>query len=473
MSGLFGSLNNSVKALNAQTRGVETAGRNLANVSNPDYARQRVLFGDRGTVITTSGPQSLGLEAMGVQQLRDTLLDQQLMREVSMKADYEMQQSAMDSAQAGLGQSIDRSSGTTASTSGSHGIAESLSDFFNSFQSFAAKPTDVGEKQTLIQKAQILADRFQVTDTRLTQVQTDMTAQITSDVDKVNGLLKNIADLNSQISHYEQNAPGGAADLRDTRQKNIEELSKLMNVETRPQAGYEGQVQVFTKDSSGADIVLVDLGTAGSLSLNGAGTVVTATPPTGLGSAAAVSFSSGKIHGAFVVRDTMVKDVRDQINKLANQLVVSVNAAYIGSGSNFFAPAGTTAATIKLNSTLNSNTLVAGVGASGDNSLAVAVGALAIKNFSTGAGDLINGTLSQAYNQTVTDLGQNLSGVNARLADQTTIEALVRSQRDAVSGVSLDEEMADLMKYQRAFQASSRVISTIDTLLETVVNLGR
>ena len=83
MSGLFGSLTNNVKALNAQSRAIETAGRNLANVNNPHYARQRVLFGDRGTVQTALGPQSLGLEALGITQLRDTLLDKQVLRETA------------------------------------------------------------------------------------------------------------------------------------------------------------------------------------------------------------------------------------------------------------------------------------------------------------------------------------------------------------------------------------------------------
>jgi flagellar hook-associated protein 1 FlgK len=471
MSGLFGSLNNSVKALNAQTRGIETAGRNLANVSNPDYARQRVIFGDRGTVVTTSGPQSLGLEALGIQQLRDTLLDQQVLREVSLKADLEMRQSALESAQAGLGQSIDRSTGTSSTDGGSHGIAESMSDFFNAFQSFAAKPTDVGEKQTLIQKAQILADRFQMTDERLAQVQTDMTSEITNNVDDVNRLLSTIAELNTQISRYEQNFPGGAADLRDTRQKNMEELAKLMNFESRPQPGYPGQVQLFIHDGTGSEIILVDLGSSATLALNGAATSVTATPP--VGSAAVVDFKSGAIHGSFEARDTYVSGIRSELDALAHQMVVSVNGAYSASGSNFFNPAGITAGTIALNAAINSNTLVAGTGSSGDNSIAIAVGAIASTKYSIAGGDFVDGTMGQSYNKTVTDMGQTLSGVSARLEDQATIEKLVRSQRDAVAGVSLDEEMADLMKYQRAFQASSRVISTIDSLLETVVNLGR
>jgi len=69
MSGLFGELNNSVKALTAASRSVELVGRNLANVNNANYARQRVVYGDRGSVQTDIGVQSLGVEAIGIQQL--------------------------------------------------------------------------------------------------------------------------------------------------------------------------------------------------------------------------------------------------------------------------------------------------------------------------------------------------------------------------------------------------------------------
>src|SRR4051812_6859385 len=165
MSGLYASINSTVKALAAHSRAIETAGKNLANVNNTDYARQRVLYGDRGTVITPQGAESLGIEALGVEQVRDSLLDQQMMREIALRASFEAEQGGYQRAQAGLGQSVDRSasaSDTTASNSG--GLAAAIDDFFNAFQSFAARPTDDGERQTLLQKSGILTDRLQLAD---------------------------------------------------------------------------------------------------------------------------------------------------------------------------------------------------------------------------------------------------------------------------------------------------------------------
>lgn len=464
MSGLFGSLTNGVKALNAQSRAVETAGRNLANVNNTNYARQRVIFGDRGTVITASGPESMGLEAMGVEQLRDRMLDQQVLNEVSRKAALTAAQSGLQKAQAGLGQHIASASSTDSATNGAQGIAESLASFFNSFQSFAAKPTDVGERQTLVQNAAILTDRLNLTDARLAQTQSDLTAQVSGDVQTINSLLTTIAALNGQIGRFELTNPGSAIDLRDQRQAKLEELAGKMSFETREITGGSGQIEVFARDASGNEVSLIDRATVnGSVTFDG-------TNISGGSPATVLALSSGSIKGSLDVRDGAVQTLRDELNALTAQLVESVNTAYGPTGATFFNATGTTAGTIKLATGLTASTLKASAGgAAGDNTIALAIANLANQTFTTPT-DYIDGTLSQHYNRAVTDLGQALTSANARLEDQTTIEKLVRSQRDSVSGVSLDEEMADLMKYQRAFQASSRVIQTIDELLDTVVN---
>ena len=104
MSGLFASLSASVQALTAQSRALEISGKNLANVNNASYARQRIQFGDLGTVQTAQGPESMGLQALSVQQLRDALLDKQVMSESSLSSYYTTLQSAYQRAQASLGQ---------------------------------------------------------------------------------------------------------------------------------------------------------------------------------------------------------------------------------------------------------------------------------------------------------------------------------------------------------------------------------
>ena len=466
MSGLYSSINASVRALSAQSRALEIAGKNLANVNNPGYARQRVIFGDRGSVLTPDGAESLGLEALGIEQLRDTLLDRQVMREIGMKSSYQAEQTANQRAQTALGQSIDRSSGASATNANAgNGIAGAIDDFFNAFQSFAASPTDDGQRQLLLQKASILSERFQLADQRLAQVQGDVNTQIDSDVGQVNGLLASIAELNGQIGRAELNNPGSAVDLRDQRQAKIELLSAKLPVELHDSTN--GQVQVVAKDATGADVVLVDLvSVVGGVTFNG-------TQLSGGSPVTPLALNAGAIKGSLTARDGSIQTLRNDLDQLARQLVTSVNLAYNPSGAtgNFFSPAGLAAGTIALVGGLTPGTLKASDGgAAGDNTLALAVAQLATKVFSTGAGNSIDGTFSGAFGKTVSKLGQALAGASARVEDQSKIEQLVRGQRDAVSGVSLDEEMADLLKFQRSFQASSRVFSVMDDLLDGVVN---
>jgi flagellar hook-associated protein 1 FlgK len=461
VSGLYTSLNSAVKALSAQSRAIEVAGKNLANVNNTSYARQRVVFGDRGTVVTPEGAESLGLEALSVQQIRDTLLDRQVMREISLKASCEQEQQAYERAQAGLGVDLTSATDSSNGTSGG-GIGSALSDFFNTFQSLASNPTDTAQRQTLIQKATTLTDSFNLTDSRLAQTQSDLDDQVSTDVASANQLLQQIANLNGMIGQAEITKAGSAVDLRDQRQAVLEKLAEILPIEVRDSNG--SQVQVVLKDTSGSDVVLVDQATTqGTVAFNGTGITAGA-------SAAGIALTGGSIAGALTARDGAVQTLRDNLDQLARQLVTSVNAAYGATGADFFDPAGLTAGAIRLAGTLTVGTLQAGIGAAGDNSVAAAVAGLANQEFSVAGGDAFDGTFSQFFANTVSDLGQALSSANTNVQDQTSIEQVVRSQRDGVSGVSLDEETADLMRYQRAYQASARVFTVVNDLLDLVVN---
>ncbi len=470
MSGLFGSLQQSVQSLNAQSRGVETAGRNLANVNNASYARQRVVFGERGTVITPQGVQSLGIEAKSIQQLRDSLLDRQLVREIGLTAALTASENANGKSQAALGENIDRTQaadGTSASTA--NGLGAALGAFFNGFQAVAARPTDLGERQTLLQQADSLAQRFRLTDSRLAQVQSDLGSEVSTDTASINDLLSTIATLNAQIGRSEINAAGSAGDLRDQRQASLEKLAAKMAIETRPNATEAGQVDVFVRDGAGAAIDLVTLGVVTNpVAYDGTQlTAGTAATPIALG--------GGSVKGLLATRDGTVQTLRDELEALATQFATSVNTAYnpTGATGNFFQfTAGSAAGTLALAGGLTAAGLKASdnPAAPGDNTLALAVSALSTRVFSTTGGDQIDGTFAQYYSGVVSGFGRDVAGVSANLDDQTRIETLVRQQRDSYSGVSMDEELTDLTKYQRAFQASSRVISIIDDLLDTVIN---
>lgn len=466
MSGLFSSLRATVTALNAQSQAIAVTGSNIGNINNPNYSRETVAYGSLGTVDTSDGPQSVGV-SVSVQQMRNVVLDQMVRQEAALTSGFTAQQDILSQAQASLGESVSNSSSTTSANSNTttnSGLGAAIDDFFNAVQSFAANPTDAGQRQALVQQAGVLTDRFKEIDTNLAQVQANAGAKVAGDVGTANQLVQQIAQLNSQIASVEINNPGSAVSLRDQRAGDLEKLSALVPITAQENA--QGEVKVSTTDTGGNPVVLVDQGSASGPLTYAGGVISAGSPSTALG------LSSGSIEGTLAASAGAVQSLRTSLDQLAGQIVTAVNAAYNpaqASGGNFFNASGTTAGTIGVNPALNAATLRAGTAAAGDNTLALAVAAVASHGFSTGGGDAINGTIGQFYAGTVSGIGQALDTANTQVTDQTNVQSIVKSQRASVSGVSVDEEMANLMTYQRAYQASSQVFSVINTLLNNLV----
>jgi len=469
MSGLIGGLINGAKALIAHQAGVQTAGRNLANVNNPEYARQRVLLGDLAVIDTSLGPAGSGVELLGIAQVRDQFLDAAVIREIANTATLLAQQSALEKAQANLGEQIDSSSDAGFIGDASHstnGISAALNDFFNAFEDLATRPTDAGARQSLLERVEVLVSKFNVSDQRLSTLQSDLTAQIDTDLTSADTLLKDIAGLNAAIAQTEVSLPGSAVDLRDQRQARLEELAKYIDFTSRPIPGSAGQIEIVAKDASGSDVLLLEkTRIAGGLTFDG-------TQFLGGAPASPLALTGGALHGNLVARDGAIQQLRDDLARTATQLARAVNTAYnpTGATGDFFqVPPG--AGLIATDPSLNFNTLkTSDTGNAGANELALAVGDVARRAFSVAGGDLIDGTIGSFHARVVASLGETISGVNTRFGDQQIVEQMISTQRDSVSGVSMDEEMTELMKFQRAFQASARVVRTLDEMLSVVVS---
>ena len=543
MSGLISSLNNSAGAIKVHSKGLEIVGKNLANINNRGYSKQRVEIGDRGSINTGIATESMGVEAMELRQNRDALLDKSVMREITSTSSLEAAKKILESAETALGQFLDRTKDSTsiqnAPGSNGGGISDALSDFFNAWESFSVKPNDVGEKQLLIAKAQILAEKINATDKRLAQVQTDADNQITTDVGVVNDLLAEIAKNNEYIAKAELVKPFSAVDLRDQRQAKLEELAKYIDVSFEPITP-DGLGQIIVK--SGGNILVNGNEVAGQYSYDSDtrdfqfdGTSLNANLP------------SGKISAQLTAAIDNIQSTRSQIKDLAIQLKQEVNNTYNANGGtgNFFnfsvtsddlldfqfnsslsPTAGTAGGNVRAlkvaelgtkiyspitkaeltsatpHGLLDGDSVTVSVGGTTTNYLveklsdtsfmlksaatppvyADLTGSLTVTKAGatplavpvTGRTLDFSGSFSANFNKTVTILAQELNSTNIRLEDQKLSENMAVANRDQFSGVSQDEEMTDMMKFQRSFQASARHISVIDELLDLVVNrLGR
>jgi len=469
MSSLTTDLLRGAAGLTVQSKGLEVAGNNLNNVNTAGYSRQIVQIGSGAMLQGTQGPEAMEVSVSAVTQARSSFLDQQVTFEKSLTGSMSALNDIYQQVQSALGQNVDtsgQSSSISTDSTISGGITGAMSSFFNAFQSLAANPADSTTKSTVISQAQTLALQINTADQNLAQVQSSTNSQISTDVSSVNGLLKDISNLNLQISKFEAGSPGSALDLRDQRQQDLEQLAGYMNFTTANGTG--GNLQINVQDASGNPVNLVngkDLGAPVTFN----GTAFQAGSPT-----ATLGLTSGSLPSELSASTTYTQSVRDDLSKLASQLITSVNAAYNpgGTGTNFFA-AGTGAAgsLINVSSGISASSLTAGsVGGAGANDIATAVASVASNTFSTSNGDQIDGTLSGFFTQTVGRVGNAASSAASNLQDQQLTEQLAESQRDQVSGVSMDEETTNLLKYQRAFQASARYVNTIDQMLNTVIN---
>ncbi|MGB0372982.1 MAG: flagellar hook-associated protein FlgK [Opitutales bacterium] len=465
--GLLTGIYTQSRALSYHSGSIDVAGKNIANVNNPEYARQRMNVQDRGNIVVGDTIQSMGIEAGTIEQFRDALLDAQILRETPQTSMAEVTADLYRQLEGYWGESINRSAdGSTLDSAqevspSSLGLNERLDDFFNAMSELAANPSETALKEVVIQQSQTLVDQINDMASNLADFSTNIDQQIENELTDANTILAQIAELNVSIADVEMRSQDGAAvDLRDARQQKVEELSKLMDIEVSTIADSFGQIQITAKDSANADVTLLTLGNVqDTFSFDGTDINFGTT---------AMGLSEGEIQAHLDFRNGPLTELQTDIDNLASQLVTSVNAAYPG---DYFDAAGTTAATLSLDGALNASTLVTTTTANaGANDVAQAIYGLKNSSFSTGGGDDIDGSFNDFVVNISGRIGQDSKTAAETLENQEYVQLMLENERAAQGGVDLDEEAADLIRFQRAYQATSRVISVMDELLQQLVN---
>ena len=148
--GIMGTMEMARNSMRVARAGAEVSGNNLANASNPVYSRQRIKIGTAVTIPTEKGPQGSGSEVARLEQIRDKVLDKSMISEKSVTKYFEAKQLFLRRAEANLGQSIDNQTIDAGGAYSSYGIAEGMTELFNSFQSLSVSPTSTAERQTVV-----------------------------------------------------------------------------------------------------------------------------------------------------------------------------------------------------------------------------------------------------------------------------------------------------------------------------------
>jgi flagellar hook-associated protein 1 FlgK len=453
-------------ALTAQQQAIQTTGHNLANVSTPGFSRQRVELST--AVPETRGSLSLGrgVNVDGIRGLVSDFFETQLLNVNSTLGFSQAENRAL--------------AGVESAFPTTGGLPDALESFFSALSDLANNPGGQAERVNVIGKATTLGETFANIRSIVANVQTGSDKDLAAAVQRVNDILPQIAKLNKQIVAGEA-AGGRANDLRDQRQVLLQQLSSLTGATAQEEN--DGQVLAHAHGLllvSQDQAATLDATTFDALGLR----VITYRSPNGIQADASQFLTEGEIGGLLTARDTEIPQVLDKLDQLAKTLVDTVNTQHAlgfdlngNPGGDFFAPIAATAgaaAQIQVSGAIVADPQLlaaaqTATGVPGDNRNALALADL--KNTTSAA--LGNTTPTTYLLSIVSDVGSKTQASEQNLNFQNALLQETQARREATSGVSIDEEMTNLILFQRAFQAASVLVRTGDEMYQTILDMVR
>jgi flagellar hook-associated protein 1 FlgK len=459
MQNLFGNLEVGRRSLLAQQLALQVTGNNVANVNTPGYTRQRAVLTESPAEDTAAGPIGTGVDVKLVESVRDHFLEARLASAI--------QDSSRDDAITGYLNQVQSISGVTQT-----GLRDALSRFFNSFSSLATDASSLPLRSSVLSAAQNVTAVFQNSAQHLTDIRENADAAIVDAVNQINALTARIASLNQQITSSEF---GGsqANSLRDQRTEAVNQLASFIDIHY-----YEAADGTLSVSTAGQTLVTADF--VQTLHTERTGPYGFSQIMAGQNDITG-SIQGGRLAGLVQIRDVVVPNYQADLDALAASLINEVNTVHragtdiqippTSPGLDFFSPVSGTpgaAKAISVNAVIlgDPRYLAAGQsGAPGDNANALALADLGNQRL------LASGT--QTFADAVASLQSRIGTDAQRAQSQAETNNAIRTQlensRDAVSGVSLDEEAVGLIRFQRAYQASAKYISVIDELMQHII----
>ncbi|HEY0309005.1 MAG TPA: flagellar hook-associated protein FlgK [Acidobacteriaceae bacterium] len=445
------TLNIAVQSLLANTGALQVTNNNIANANTAGYSRQTVILQEAAPA--TNGLGS-GVVLEGYQSIRSEVLQRQIEQQTQEQSSADAQVTNLKQIQ-------------TVFTTSTVDIGTQMSALFTSISSLSTSPASSSLRQSVLTSGQNLVTAFHAASSSLTTQQAGLNTQVTQDVSEINALTEQIAALNPQLAALKRSGQDGGT-LQDQQDQLVLSLSKLTNVSVSQTENGEtittgnGTALVVSgesfalKTTSGSDGMqhLVDQ----------AGTDITA------------SISGGDLGGTIQVRDQVIPGLLNQLDTLASQFASAMNAAQaegfdengaVG-GDLFTVPATVTGSAADISMATTDVTAIAASsdGSAGSNGNLTNLSAVQTTKLPGGA------TPTDAYANLVYQMGSLTATATAdSTATAASLEQL-NDQRSSLSGVSIDEESVNLLRYQQAYEAAARVVTTINSLFDVTMSMG-
>ncbi|WP_159885434.1 flagellar hook-associated protein FlgK [Paenibacillus puerhi] len=474
MRSTFTGLELAKRSLFTQQAALTTTGHNIANANTRGFTRQVVNMVAAKPIeavgmMRSNIPGQMGqsVEFTSITRIREGFLDKQFYNEHKGYGEWTVRQDTLEKLESIINEPSDT------------GLRQVMDNFWNSWQELSKQPDNLETRAVVKESALALTDAFNSVARKLNDLTSDLNDNIDVKITQVNSTLQQIAALNGEIYRIE-GLGNNANDLRDQRDVLLDDLSKVINISV-------------TEDANGYTVMM------------GNQTLVTGQAPTEfnlnlVNAAYPTNLASGELFALKESTTKYVDEYKRQLNSLATTIVGSVNTAH-QEGYTLKGPAATrgglffsaitdpakAAEQMGVSSTITDD--VENIAASkatfsdngvdkvvrGNNEMALQIAGIKNTkyNFETSGLDKIilnGGTFDEFLRAVVGQIGVQSQEATRQAANQKILVDQVDSRRQAVSGVSLDEEMANMIKFQHAYNAAARALTTFDEALDKVIN---
>jgi flagellar hook-associated protein 1 FlgK len=452
MGSLISTLLMASQALEADQGAVNATANNIANQNTPGYSRELVILNTATPTVEGNITYGNGVVLQQILSVRDQVLQ--------IRIGEENQQQSSAQAQYGALQQVQ---GLFADPT--QGIGADFTAFFNSIGQLSTQPTSLPARDAVLTAAQNLASDFHTTEQHLDSIQSGLNRTVVQNVTQINSLTQQIAQINAQVGQMQRlgQDPGN---LGDQETQLIQQLSQLTNVN-----------QIQTENG-----LTLTTGNGTPLVVGGQSFALqTTSGPNGMtdvssqGQDITSSLQGGQLGGNLQVRDTVIPGLLGQIDNLASQFATSINAAQASGydlngngGQPLFSYTSGAGAANSLTVAISDPNLIAASsdGTVGSNGNLANLLAVQTQPLPAGTNPI------STYADLVSQAGNLTAQAQANVTASTASLNQLNNQLGAEAGVNLDEETTNLMNYQRAYEAAARVVTTVDTLTQDVLNMG-
>jgi len=449
---MLGILNIGTTALLASQRALTTTSNNVANASTPGYTRQEVELSSLPSGLTSlTGSSGNGVTVSDITRLYDSFTTLQLRTEKSNSSYWDTYSNYASSVENVFNETSDT------------GMSSAITDFFNAWQQVAQDPQSSVQRTALLTKAQYLSSRINSAYNDLAGQQTQIYQDSQQMVTQINNITKQIYDLNNKIV-----ASPGALDLQDQRDSLIEQLNQITRVSTVEDGSgrynvYLGGTPLVDASNSYNMAVTVDTNNAMQFTVGTNNFNVNS------------EMTSGQLKANLDARDTTIQGYMNQLNTFATDFSNAINTQQgLGfdlngnGGTDFFSVPTAYAARDMHVAITDPNAIAASsthAGVPGDNLNAQAIANLANSTFMAGS------TPIDYYNSIVSTAGTDAQSASTYSKFETSMVNQLETQRQSTSGVNLDEEAANLITFQKSYEAAAKMISIGSDLLDTIIGI--